>query len=35
VGVYGPKEFGEDLFVTAQKHHPEVGTFEGPGVPAT
>jgi hypothetical protein len=21
VGVYGPKEFGEDFFVTAQKHH--------------
>jgi hypothetical protein len=20
-GIYGPKEFGEDLFVTAQKHH--------------
>ena len=35
MGVYGPKEFGEDLFVTAQKQHPEGGTFEGPGIPAT
>jgi hypothetical protein len=35
VGVWGPKEFGEDFYVTAQEHHPEVGTSEGPGVPAT
>jgi hypothetical protein len=25
-GVYGSKAFDEDLFVAAQKKHPEVGT---------
>jgi hypothetical protein len=34
-GLEGAKRFGEDLFVAAQKYHPEVGTARGPGVPAT
>ena len=33
-GLEGSEQFGQDLFVAAQKNHPDVGTSKGPGVPA-